>query len=153
MLFRSEDLLSGGWEGLSLLVFDKELLIRLVRKRGPENLYLPLAYGLPFREKVQLGRSLGIPLLAVNTAVYSTPEEERLFSLVRSIDRIIPLGLLPKEERAAPQERYIEASGVAAYFSALPEAVKNTLVFAEENIFYTASDSGVSFSEIGRAHV
>jgi len=121
----------GGWEGLALLVEDPKLLERL-RARSREGLYVKVSYGRSFAALARYAREAGLPLCAVNEALYLEEEDAKLCDLLRAIDLCRPLDELPAGERVAPRRRAAGAGEMERFFSAVPEALENARALAEE---------------------
>jgi error-prone DNA polymerase len=126
-----QDLLGGGWEGLAVVSEDRSVLSSLLRAGRP-GLYARLTYGLPFRELVGFSRSYGLPVLAVNQALYCDPEQAWAGNLLRSISRHCTLEQLPPDLRIRPEARLVGRAQMERFFSAVPEALDNARALAEE---------------------
>jgi error-prone DNA polymerase len=128
-------LIDGGWEGL-WLVSDNLSLLDALGRRSKDGLRVKLTYAKKsFGLLVQAARVRQLPLLALNTVLYFQDDAE-LYHLLRAIDRNEVVDDLPLHERIRPDERPIYRAAtpteLAAFFSAVPEALANTAVLAGE---------------------
>ena len=128
------DLLFGGWEGLAVVVRDAETLRRLAAssRRRDEGLYAGIVYGYPYDGIRRLARSLGLPLLAFNDAVYLEEERRRLFGVVRAIGENRLVSSLPPEGGLTEAEKLVGPEKMRRFFSGVPEALENAERFARE---------------------
>jgi len=126
-----EDLVSSGWEGLAVMSEDRSVLRSLLRA-GRRGLYVQLTYGRPFRELLRYSRSSGLPVLAVNRALYFEPEQAVLGNLLRSISLRCTLEQLPPAERIRPEMRLVGRAEMEHFFSAVPEALDSARALARE---------------------
>jgi error-prone DNA polymerase len=126
------DLLENGWQGLAVAAEHDEVLDALAR-RGDGDLYVRLTLGRGFMGRVRRARGLGLPLLAVNTAVFSGPDGEYAHNVLRAVDLNCNLVSLPPRERAVPEMRAAEPGEMERFFAAVPEALENTLRLAGQS--------------------
>ena len=124
------ELAGGGWEGLALLSEDPQVLRSLLsaERRG---LYVQLTYGRPFRELLRLAGELGLPVLAVNQALFCDPEQAGVGELLRAISRRCTLEQLPVSRRVRPDSRLVSREQMERFFSAVPEALDAARALAE----------------------
>ena len=102
-----QDLLSGGWEGIALLSDDGRFL-RTLLAAGRRGLYVGLTYGRPFRHLVFLARRLGLPLLAVNRAMFLDAVQGRAANLLRAIFHRCQVDDLPAGEGVGGRGQFTE---------------------------------------------
>jgi error-prone DNA polymerase len=122
-----QDLVEGGWEGLSLLAGRPDVLERLAGGRAPpSNLYVRLGYGEPFADMTRLARHMGLPTAAVAQTVFLDDSDQKLYPLLRAIDLNVTLEHLPIGERPRPGLCHAEPEAIERFFSAVPEALENT---------------------------
>ncbi|MBN2353196.1 MAG: DNA polymerase III subunit alpha [Spirochaetales bacterium] len=126
----TEDLLEKGWDGLALASDDPGLLDAL-RARGAVGLSVKLAYGRPFARLAAWGEARGLPGLAVVEGAVRTERDAKLYRILRAVDLSVNVDSLPREERS-PQ-RLPEPERAAAFYSAVPGAVRNTRSLVEES--------------------
>jgi DNA polymerase-3 subunit alpha len=105
---------------------------------GPGRFYLELQRheGLPELEEatvgmVEIGRALGIPLVATNDVHYVLPEQAHAQALLLAIQSNTTV-LDPKRMQMGDEGFYLKSGQeMAALFADLPEAIQNTLRVAE----------------------
>jgi DNA polymerase-3 subunit alpha len=105
---------------------------------GPDRFYLELQRheGLPELEQanagmVEIGRALGIPLVATNDVHYVRLEQAHAQALLLAIQSNTTV-LDPKRMQMGDESFYLKSSKeMTALFADLPEAVENTLRIAE----------------------
>jgi error-prone DNA polymerase len=130
-----EELCSGGWRGLAVVVRDAGALQRLAagaRTRGEEELYAGLVYGYPYDGMRRLAKSLGLPLFAFNDAVYLEEERRGLFGVVRAIGENRLVSTLPPDGGLGEAEKLVGAERMRRFFSGVPEAMENAARFVRE---------------------
>lgn len=123
------DLASSGWLGLAVVSSDPEVLLRL-KGRDRKNLYAGLFYGHPFASFVRWSRDNKIPVMALNDGVYLSVEDAGYYRLIRAIKKRRPLSLL-SGEALKPGDRLVSGTDMAAWFSAVPEALAAARRYAE----------------------
>ncbi len=105
---------------------------------GPHHFYLELQRheGLPEMEQVNagmvdVGRELGIPLVATNDVHYVLPEHAHAQALLLAIQSNTTV-LDPKRMQMSDESYYLKSSEeMVALFADLPQAIENTLRIAE----------------------
>ncbi len=121
-------ILNNGWEGL-FLVSDNKQFIDDIIKKGRKDIFIKLLYNRPYRDLIQWAKIKGVPVIALNSAVYIKPSDRILYNILRAIDLNITVDNLPIEEQITEEntENYIAVSSkkMKNYFSAVPEALKN----------------------------
>ncbi len=137
------DLLSGGWEGLCVVVQHPSALRRLASAGRREELFAGLPYGYPYDRMRRIAESLSLPLFAFNDAVYLRDEEAALFRVVRAIGENRLVSSLPEAGGLSPAEKMADAAEMRRFFSAVPEALDNAEAFAERAEGLTAARSFV----------
>ncbi len=125
------DLLSGGWEGLFVIVRDPSVLRPLAAAGRREGLFAGLPYGYPYDRMRRIAGSLSLPLFAFNDAVYLRDEEAAVFRVVRAIGVNRLVSSLPEAGGLGPAEKMADAAEMRRFFSAVPEALDNAEDFAE----------------------
>ena len=125
------DLAEDGWEGLWIVSDDPAVLTRL-SARGREGLFAGLFYGLPFGRFAAWARRAGLPCMALNDAVFRTPEDRRLHRILRAIDLNTVVEELAPGEILQDRHGYAGADAMERYFSAVPDALGNALRLQEE---------------------
>ncbi|UCF99089.1 MAG: DNA polymerase III subunit alpha [Spirochaetaceae bacterium] len=124
-------LLEHGWQGLAVMSGDPSVLLSL-QGCSSRELYVQLTYGQPVRELLAFSSSSGLPLLALNQAVFLEQEQIRIGHLLRSISRRCTVDELPDGLRLRPQMRLVNGQEMERYFSAVPEALKSARLLAEQ---------------------
>jgi DNA polymerase III alpha subunit len=118
---------------------------------GPEHFFLELQQTLTYGDTrrnqllIELGRNLGILVVATNDVWYHVRERHRLHDvLVATKHRLTLDG--SHRVRHANSERYLKTPGeMAALFEALPEALHNAADIAERCRFDLVRDLGYVF--------
>ncbi|MGA2479016.1 MAG: PHP domain-containing protein, partial [Spirochaetia bacterium] len=130
-------LAESGWEGLSVLSEHRDVIERLaaVQTRG---LYVQLTYGRPFSALAIYARGRGVAVAARQDTVFLDESDERLYPMLRAIDLNTTLERVPPSEMLQERNRFVPPEVVAAFFSAVPEALANT-----EEIARQADASGI----------
>ncbi len=126
------DLLEKGWEGLAIAAEDTGVLEQLL-KRDRSGIYAELCFYKGFMRQVRWARSRGLPVLAVNSAVFTDPADEYLLNVLRAIDLNINLVSLPLAEKSRPYQRLAAPEEMARFFDAVPEALRNAWRLAEQS--------------------
>lgn len=114
-------LLEEGWDGARIAVFQPQLLERLAAC-SPRGLRAALSWGLPFREMLAAAKRLRIQPLALNLALYQSEEDRRFYRLLRAVDENRPVDR--ESPLPAAFRRRANSDELAAYFSAVPEALR-----------------------------
>jgi error-prone DNA polymerase len=130
-------LAESGWGGLSVLSQHRDVIERLaaVQTRG---LYVQLAYGRPFSALAGYARERGVAVAASMDTVFLDESDERLYPMLRAIDLNTTLERVPPSEMLQERNRFVPPQAVAAFFSAVPEALSNA-----EEIARQADASGI----------
>jgi len=134
------DLQERGWEGLSILSTQPDVIDRLASRglgpRGRAGLYVQLSYGRPFSALAGFARTRGLPMAAVHDTVFLDDGDERLYPLLRAMDLNTTLEHVPAEELletgGARPHRFASPEATASFFSAVPEALAGTEQIARE---------------------
>ena len=126
------DLIEGGWEGLSIVSGNAEVL-SLLGKRARKDLYAGLVYGLPFRRFAAWAKGKGFGILAVNHGIYRKSGDGNLYRVLRAIDENITIDELAEEDHLNPWNRIVSGEEIEKYFSALPESLENAQRILEES--------------------
>ena len=123
---------------------------RLQQTFGPKNVYLELQRHFHRDEEarnqavIELGRSMGIPLVATNGVCYAAPDErERLdvFTCLRHHTTLMNAGRLLERN----SERYPKSTEeMHGLFADVPDAIANTLHVASR-LQFTLADLGYKF--------
>lgn len=124
-----QDLMQEGWEGL-LLVSPSPAVLTQLSRRERRGLWGALYRGLPFRQLYRTCRRLGLPAAAFNRAVFHHEEHRRRYRLLRSVKACRPLAGL-EESFPGPECLWASPEEMAAAFSALPEALEQTVRLGE----------------------
>jgi DNA-directed DNA polymerase III PolC len=153
-----EDLIEGGWKGLLVVSNNKKVLTRL-GSIGKKDLFTGLFYGLPFADLYYWSRSVDIPALAINDAVYIEAADNLLFKVLRSIDKNTKLDRLDTIETLRKDMKFASANEMESFFSAVPEALHNSInyvlradgfIFPDKFIFpaFNGLDDDASFKRL-----
>ncbi|TFG64621.1 MAG: DNA polymerase III subunit alpha [Spirochaetales bacterium] len=125
-----EDLVREGWEDVSVLSHRQEVLERL-SGRG-RDLYAALPWGRPFSGMVRWARERKLPLVAVNDAVYHSPEDGKLYRLLRAIDLNTTVEAVTKKEEMLRCDAFTAGGeDMERFFSSVPDALYHAEVLAE----------------------
>ena len=124
------DLRKGGWEGLAIVTSVPETAWKL-SSAGRENLFIGLTCGRNFAGLVRSANTLGIPVLAVNDALFSRPNDAKLYDLLRAVGMNCRIEDLPEDKKVQAHNRAVSREEMEDYFSAVPEALENTRKIAE----------------------
>ncbi|MBN1413419.1 MAG: DNA polymerase III subunit alpha [Spirochaetales bacterium] len=127
-----QDLVCRGWEGLCLVSEDTDQLERLMQN-SKKGLYVKLTYGKNFSSLVRWARRAGLPLLAVNDAVFLEETDRRLYNILRAMDLNTTLGKIPSAERIQPFCRTASGREMNQYFEAVPDSLKNNQKLVNES--------------------
>jgi error-prone DNA polymerase len=146
--------LSGGEDGpLAQGLYNHEgraAVERLQQIFGPKNVYLELQRHFHREQEarnqavIELGRSLGMPLVATNGACYAEPRQRELldvFTCLRNHTTLAGAGRLLERN----SERYPKSTKeMARLFADIPEAIDNTLEVASR-LQFTLANLGYQF--------
>jgi error-prone DNA polymerase len=127
-----EDLLQKGWQGLAIAAEDTAVLEKLIQRHSAE-LYVELCFYKGFMKQVRWARVKGLPVLAVNSAVFKNAADEYMLNVLRAVDLNINLVSLPPEEKPKPYQRLAAPEEMARFFDAVPEALLNARRLAEQS--------------------
>ena len=120
---------------------------------GPENVYLELQQNLVYgdtgrnRRLVELGKKLGVGVVATNNVHYHIRERHRLQDCLVAIRRNRSLEESHRERRANSEFFLKSAEEMISLFPETPEALENTLRIAERCAFDLSRDLGYSFPD------
>ena len=134
-----QDLVEGGWNGLFVLSSDIQVLSRL-RVRGKDGLYAALFCGLPFRETVRDAGKLGIGSAALAEVLVINQRHRDTLAVLRAVGAGKPVARIAgRTDMSSPLSAGagitagLPAPGeMEAFFSAVPEALKNTELIAAQ---------------------
>lgn len=126
------DLLEKGWQGLAIAAEDTAVLEKLMQ-RDSSGLYAELCFYKGFMRQVRWARCKGVPVLAVNSAVFKDPADEYMLNVLRAIDLNLNLVSLPLEEKSKPYQRLAAPEEMARFFDAVPQALRNAWRLAEQS--------------------
>jgi error-prone DNA polymerase len=138
------DLKEKGWDGLAIAAEQSGVLAGLL-SRGREGLYVELGLDKGFGLKARWARQMGLPVLAVNRAVYADPGDEYVFNALRAVDLNMNLVSLPAAEKVKPAMRAASPQEMARFFHALPEALANASELAEQSDWKAIRSRGCVF--------
>ncbi len=117
--------------GIAVLSTDIDLLDRLARTTGPENLYVELVPGRGRERALAFARAHGLPPVATNAVRFAHPQDHARHRLLAAITRNATLSTLPTAAMA-PRDAWLKpAPEVARLFPAVPEALENALALAD----------------------
>jgi error-prone DNA polymerase len=114
-----------GWEGLSLLSPNPDVIRRLA-ERERQGLYVQLRYGRPFSALAGFARGLGLQTAATQDTVFLREPDERLYHMLRAIDLNTTLERVPPEETLGERHAFVDPAALERFFSAVPDALSNT---------------------------
>ena len=120
---------------------------------GAGNVYLELQQNLVhgdterIRRLAALGRELGVDLVTTNNVHYHLRERHRLQDCLVAIKHRTSLEESHRERRANSESYLKSAKEMTALFRELPEALKNTLLIAEQCTFDLSRDLGYRFPD------
>ncbi len=126
------DFVQNGWDGLAIASSDTGVLDRLAHRQR-ERLYAKLVYGKAYRQIALRARDAGIGLLAVNEASVIDPADAKTCDLLRAIDLNTTTSSLEEKERFSPLRIACTQDDMERFFSAVPDALANTRVIADES--------------------
>lgn len=116
------DLAEKGWEGLTIVSEDSEVLTTL-KKKTDNSLLVKLVYGKPFRQKVLWAKEAGLSLLCMNEAVSIDKNDTEVFNLLRAIDLNTTIYKIDSSEKLEPWNTIAGPVEMNRFFSAVPEAL------------------------------
>ena len=120
-----------GWEGLSLLSPHPDVIQRLAACRsGGCTFSSPTA--VLSRALAGFAREHGVAIAARQDTVFLDESDERLYPMLRAIDLNTTLERVPASETLEERHRFVPPEAMAAFFSAVPEALANTEEIARE---------------------
>ena len=122
-------LLENGWEGLRLVSDDTTILERL-RERSSKGLYVKLTYERPIGSLAHWAADRRLPVIAVNEGVCASNADREVYRILRAIDLSKSVDDLPAEGN--PTHFTASLGQMQRYFSAVPEALRNTQVLADD---------------------
>ncbi|MBI9102340.1 MAG: DNA polymerase III subunit alpha [Spirochaetales bacterium] len=125
-------LLSEGWEGLAFASNRLEILSAL-KAAGGKNIFAALFWGKPFHSFAANALARGIPPLALNMGIYRDRKESRIYKLLRAVDGNTSIGRLEQAELPEEFHQYVPPQEMSAFFSALPQALENSVRLARES--------------------
>jgi error-prone DNA polymerase len=120
-----EDLLEGGWEGLTIVSDRKDTLERLM-KRERRGLFVKLTFEKSFIRPLRWARGAGLPVVAVNDGVYTAERDRAIYDVLRAIDLNCTVDEVPPDQKSSTAERFAGPGEMESFFSAVPEALRNT---------------------------
>jgi error-prone DNA polymerase len=122
--------LSADREGLAILSSDTELLDRLARESGRENLYVELVPGRGREVAQAFARRHGLPPVATNAVWFAQPQDHARHRLLAAITGNATLTTLPAGA-LAPRDAWLKPGPeVARLFPDCPEALENAVDLA-----------------------
>ncbi|HEQ71180.1 MAG TPA: DNA polymerase III subunit alpha, partial [Spirochaetia bacterium] len=124
------NLLAHGWEGLALASTDPDFLLAL-RHRDRRDLFVKLSYGEPFAKRIRWAVAHDFSCLAAAESVAENAADAELFHLLRAIDLRVTVDALPAAQRLSPAAFIPPPGRLAAFFNAVPEALRNADAVAE----------------------
>ncbi len=124
-------LLEEGWDGLRVAVFRPELLPKLLQ-RSIRGLRAALVYGLPFRSMLAAARRYRIPPIALNAALWQSEDDRSFFRVLRAVDRNRAINSDSAAAFPPDFRRRVSPAEMEAFFSAVPDALYQTRLLADE---------------------
>ena len=143
-----DDLLEQGWNGLCLVSQDLPLLKKLL-SRERKGLFVKLTWGKSFFSPFKWAQKMGLPVMAVNDTVFLREKDARLHNILRAIDLNTIVDNLPEEEKILSFHRAAGQKEMEAYFSAVPEALKNAWSLVQESSTEGIINPGYIFPRFG----
>lgn len=148
------DLVRGGWEDIIVVSRRQDVLSRFLgerddrtetgngaaggeesrarERRPPRDVYAALPWGSPFAALARWARKNKLPLIAVNDAVYGSPEDRKLYRLLRAIDLNTTVDEVERREKLPGVERRtVDGPAMERFFSAVPDALYHAEVLAD----------------------
>ncbi|HET7251746.1 MAG TPA: DNA polymerase III subunit alpha [Gemmatimonadales bacterium] len=129
--FALGDRLSADRAGVAVLSADTDLLDRLGRATGSENLYVELVPGRGRERALAFARAHRLPPVATNAVRFAHPQDHARHRLLAAITRNATLSTIPPEVMA-PRDAWLKpASELARLFPDAPDALENTVLLAD----------------------
>ena len=130
--FAISDQLSADRRGLAILSSDTELLDKLARESGTENLYVELVPGRGRERALVFARAHGIPPVATNAVRFAHPQDHARQRLLAAITRNATLSTIPADA-VVPRDAWLKpVHEVARLFPDCPEALDHAAALAEQ---------------------
>ncbi|MBN1699828.1 MAG: DNA polymerase III subunit alpha [Spirochaetales bacterium] len=126
------DLLEHGWDGLSI-VSDNFSLLKRLAGRERRGLFVKLTWGRGYIGLLRAARAMSLPVIGINDGVVLDRNDVWFFNLLRAIDLNTTIGRLPEGEKLLSHQRIATTDEMEAFFSAVPEALRNAAVLADES--------------------
>jgi len=120
-----------GWPGLSLVTHNRNLVADLYSYQQTD-LYLGLYWGQPFAEGAKWARSQGIPVVAMNLAVWEGEDDREFFRLLLAISQNQKVESVPLPQGSLGTRG--ESERLASAFEVLPESLQNQAIIAGKSI-------------------
>ncbi|MGH7538582.1 MAG: PHP domain-containing protein, partial [Gemmatimonadales bacterium] len=123
--------LSADRAGLAILSSDPDLLDRVARESGTENLFVELVPGRGRERALAFARAHGLPPVATNAVAFAHPQDHARHRLLAAITRNTTLSTIPPDA-VAPRDAWLKPpADMARLFPDCPEALDNTVALAE----------------------
>ncbi|GAB6091003.1 helix-hairpin-helix domain-containing protein [Spirochaeta dissipatitropha] len=133
----SKDLLENGWDGLSLIISDENLVRKFAEKHNTRgnnslDLFVALPWGQPQYQQRMLAAELDLPLIACfDGNFWINPGDEDAAKLLYCIAK---RQILPKDWSTVPpgeDQRIPAATEFLSFYKASPEALENSRLLVE----------------------
>lgn len=123
--------LSADRAGVAILTSDIDLLDRVARESGTENLYVELVPGSGRERALAFARAHGLTPVATNAVRFAQPHDHARHRLLAAITANATLSSLPADA-VAPRDAWLKpAPEMARLFPGCPEALDNAVTLAE----------------------
>jgi DNA-directed DNA polymerase III PolC len=122
--------LSADRTGLAVLSHDADLLDRLAKDTGTENLYVELVPGRGRERALAFARQRSLPPVATNAVRFAHPQDHARHRLLAAITGNATLSTLPAGA-VAPRDAWLKPAGeLARLFPDCPQAIENAVALA-----------------------
>ena len=108
-----------------------DLLNRIAKKRGSQNLYAELAY-FPNRHILQFTRDKNLPVVATNRVFFCQPKDRETYSLLTAIRKNTTVHSIPPKDVISSNGYMKSPAQMTHIFRHIPDAIHNSLVIAEQ---------------------